>query len=64
MNSNNLLGADDAHLGVQRQLTYETVQLLSELGKCRLNHCGATATGKCNQTLKSIQDEWLYFFRI
>lgn len=61
VNSNNLLGADDAH-PVQRQLTYDTAQLLSELSKCRLNHCSARATGKCNQTLKRIQDEWLYLF--
>ena len=57
MNSNILLGADDAHPGLQRQLTYETAQLLSEPGKCHLNHCSARAMGKCNQTLKRIQDE-------
>lgn len=62
MNRNNSLGADDTHPGVQRQLTYETAQLLSELSKCHLNHHSARATGKCNQTLKRIQDEWLCFF--
>lgn len=61
VSSNNLLGADDVHPGVQRQLTYETAQLLSELSKCCLNHHSARATGKCYQTFKRMQDQQLHF---
>lgn len=61
VNSNNLLEANDVHPGVQRQLSYETAQLLSELSKCCLNHHSARVTGKCNQTLKRIQDKRLHF---
>lgn len=61
MKSNISVGADDAHPGVQRQLTYETAPLLRELGKCHLNHRSARAMGKGNQTLTGIQDEWLLF---
>ncbi|XP_075357733.1 astacin-like metalloendopeptidase [Mycteria americana] len=46
MNSNILLGADDAYPGVQRQLTYETAQLLSEL----VSGCDSTP---CQQAVLS-----------